>query len=188
MPSFTELVDSITNEVRGCLRAVSPSSIEEAVEAIAKSKRVFLAGSGRSGAGIRAHAIRLMHLGKTVYLVGEVAVPPITGNDLLLVGSGSGRTKTALVTAQEAKKRGARILVITIDPQSPLAQLADNVVEVPAPAPKVIASKELPKSIQPMGNLFEQALFILLDILVMMIMEREGISSEEMFGRHANLE
>ena len=62
------------------------------------------------------------------------------------------------------------------------------VASVPAPASKVVSDRELPTSIQPMGNLFEQALFVLLDIFIMMLMEREGLTSDEMFTRHANLE
>ena len=39
-----------------------------------------------------------------------------------------------------------------------------------------------------MGNLFEQALFILYDVLVMMLREEMGISKEEMVSRHRNVE
>lgn len=188
MSSFNELVCGVTKELATCLSAVSPSSVEGAIDEITKSKRVFLAGAGRSGLAIRAGAIRLMHLGKTAHVVGEVTTPPITDKDLLLVGSGSGRTETLVATARKAKKERARLLVITIDHESPLAQLADRVVEIPAPAPKVVSSREPAKSIQPLGNLFEQGLLILLDVIVTMLMERQGLSSDEMFTRHANLE
>ena len=188
MSSFSELVCGVTTELATCASAVSPSSVEGAVDEITKSKRVFVGGAGRSGLAIRAGAVRLMHLGKTAHVVGEVTTPPITDEDLLLVGSGSGRTETLLATAQKAKKEGARLLVITIDPESPLAQLADRIVEVPAPAPKVVSSRAPAKSIQPLGNLFEQTLLILLDVIVTMMMERQGLSSDEMFTRHANLE
>jgi len=188
MSSFEELAGAVTGELRECLTSVSGSSVERAVDEIARCRRVFLAGSGRSGAGIRAHAVRLVHMGKAVHVVGDVTTPPIAGDDLLLVGSGSGRTASLVNAGEKAKQAGARVLVVTIDPESPLAALADHVVEVPAPAPKVVSERELPTSVQPMGNLFEQALFILLDIFVMLMMEREGMTSEEMFGRHANLE
>lgn len=188
MSSFNELVCGVTGELTKCLSAVAPSSIEEAIDEITKSVRVFLAGAGRSGLAIRAGAMRLMQLGKTVHVVGEVTAPPITDKDLLLVGSGSGRTETLLATARKAKQEHARLLVITIDRESPIARVADHVVEIPAPAPKVVSSKEPAKSIQPLGNLFEQGLLILLDVIVTMMMELQGLSSDEMFTRHANLE
>ena len=188
MTAFGELVDQVTREIRGCLSAVNPCDVDRAVEEITRSGRVFLAGAGRSGSAIRAHAVRLMHAGKTVHVVGDVTVPPITEKDLLLVGSGSGRTESLVANARKAKNAGARLLVITIDPDSPLAQLADTVVQIPAPAPKVVSTRKLPASIQPMGNLFEQGLFILLDLFVMMMMARQGLTSDAMFARHANLE
>ena len=188
MSSYEDLVEAVMKELRECLLAVRRERVEQAVEEIARCKRVFVAGMGRSGAGVRAHAVRLMHLGRTVHVVGETTTPPIASDDLLLIGSGSGRTASLIATGEKAKKAGARVLLVTIDPESPLAQLADCVVEVPAPAPKVVSERRLPDSVQPMGNLFEQALFILLDIFVMMLMARDGLTSDEMFARHANLE
>ena len=44
------------------------------------------------------------------------------------------------------------------------------------------------RSIQPMASLLEQALFIFEDIVVMMLMEKRGISTLEMQKRHTNLE
>ena len=188
MTSFTERVGGVTAELATCLKQVNSASIEGAIDEITRSPRIFLAGAGRSGLSIRAGAMRLGHLGKTVYMVGEVTTPPITASDLLLVGSGSGRTESLTVMARKAQQVGARLLVITIDPESPLAQQADHIVEIPAPAPKVVSEKEPAPSIQPLGNLFEQGLLLLLDVLVMMIMERQGLTSDEMFARHANLE
>ena len=188
MSLFNELVYGVTGELARCLSAVSPSSIEDTVDEIAKSERVFVAGAGRSGLAMRAGAMRLMHLDMTVHVVGEIATPPITDKDLFFVGSGSGRTETLVANARKAKQQSARLLVMTIDPESPLAQLADCVVEIPASTPKVVSSRDTAKSIQPLGNLFEQGLLILLDVIVMMMMERQGISSDEMFTRHANLE
>ena len=188
MSSFADLVRAVTSELAQCLSRVPPESVERAVDEITTGKRVFLAGSGRSGSGVRAHAVRLVHMGKAAHVVGDATTPPITDRDLLLIGSGSGRTASLVSTAEKAKKAGARILLVTIDPESPLARLAHTIVEIPAPAPKVVSSREPATSIQPLGNLFEQALFILLDIFIMLMMQREGITSDEMFARHANLE
>lgn len=40
-------------------------------ELIVKAKRIFVGGAGRSGFAARGFANRLMHLGYTVYFVGE---------------------------------------------------------------------------------------------------------------------
>jgi 6-phospho-3-hexuloisomerase len=39
-----------------------------------------------------------------------------------------------------------------------------------------------------MGNLFEQSLFILFDILIMMLVQQGGTSFEKMAERHRNFE
>jgi 6-phospho-3-hexuloisomerase len=39
-----------------------------------------------------------------------------------------------------------------------------------------------------MGSLFEQSEGIYLDIVIMILMERLGMDSNTMFGRHANME
>lgn len=44
-------------------------------------------------------------------------------------------------------------------------------------------------SFQPMGNLFEQCLFVVFDIIVMTIVdETEGLTFEKMSKRHRNIE
>ena len=39
-----------------------------------------------------------------------------------------------------------------------------------------------------MGSLFEQSEEIFMDIAIMMLMERKNMTSDMMFGRHANME
>ena len=188
MSSYEELVGAVTKELGECLLAVKPESVARATDEITGCKRIFLVGAGRSGAVIRTHATRLVHLGRTAHVVGEATTPSIGEGDLLLVGSGSGRTASLVTTARQAKQAGARVLLITTDVDSPLAQLADCVVPVHAPTPKASPDTRLPHSVQPMGALFEQALLVLLDIFVLILMERDGVTSDEMFSRHANLE
>ena len=44
------------------------------------------------------------------------------------------------------------------------------------------------KSVQPMGSLFEQGLLLVLDAVILILMERLRLTSEEMYDRHARLE
>ena len=188
MTSFEKLVSFVTGEIDQCLRAVSPEQLDAAVEAIGKAHRVFVAGAGRSGLAMRAFAMRLMHLGKTVHVVGDVTTPGIEEHDLLAIGSGSGSTGSLRIQAEKAKSIGAGILLLTIVPNSPIGSIADVVVHVPAPSPKAEGAADTIESIQPMGSLFEQSLFLLGDVLVLALMQHNQESSDEMFTRHANLE
>jgi len=184
----TETLKTVVDELGDCLTRVSPDSIGTALDELSKTKRVFLAGAGRSALAIRGFGMRLMHMRRTVYVVGETTTPGIKKGDLLFIGSGSGRTSSLLAMAQKAKQLGARLILVTIDPQSPIGKLADCVVQIPAPSPKAHRNKALSRSIQPMGSLFEQSLLLLLDSIVLLLMDKEKINSDEMFESHANLE
>jgi 6-phospho-3-hexuloisomerase len=131
--------------------------------------------------------MRLMHLGLPVYVVGETITPNITQADMLLIGSGSGSTGSLVVMAQRAQAIGAKIGLITILEKSPIGQIADIVLTVPAPSSKIEAELEF-QSVQPMGSLFEQSLALTLDALILTMMSTTDIDADTMFTRHANLE
>jgi 6-phospho-3-hexuloisomerase len=191
-PAFTtrEAIDMVAREIADCLSRVSCDELEVALENVARADRIFITGAGRSGLAMRGFAMRLMHLGKTAYVVGETSTPGIAAGDLLIIGSGSGRTASLLTAAGKAREIGARLLLFTLDAASPLAALADDIVVIPASSPKA-ASTPLSNpihSVQPMGTLFEQALLLVLDACVLRLMQENKISSQQMFARHANLE
>jgi 6-phospho-3-hexuloisomerase len=181
-------IEQIIGEVAVCVRQVNPACLDQAGKLIASSPRIFVAGAGRSGLCMRAFAVRLMHLGKMVHVVGEITTPNISTNDLLILGSGSGRTDGLLTIAHQAKREGAQILLFTTDGSSPLAEQADLRVIIPAPSLKSTEGSSGPLSVQPMGTLFEQSLLIVCDRLVLGLMQQTGVSSTQMSRRHANLE
>lgn len=188
MQSSQEIIPQIVREIDRCLRAVVPAQTDAVAEAIDDAQRVFVAGAGRSGLAMQAFAMRLMHLGKTVHVVGNVATPAIGERDLLVIGSGSGSTESLRVMAGRAKAAGARLVLLTILPDSPIGRVSDVVLRIPAPSPKAKGAAQTVRSIQPMGSLFEQSLFLLCDALILVLMHKNEMSSEEMFTRHANLE
>ena len=77
--------------------------------------------------------LRLMHLGKTVYIVGETTTPSIRSNDLLVLGSGSGQSAVLVKIAELARQQGAKPPLFTAETISPLSELADYSVKIPAP-------------------------------------------------------
>ena len=182
------MLEQVLGEVAACVRQVSTESLVGAEVLMETAPRVFVAGAGRSGLCMRALGMRLMHLGKTVYMVGETTTPGIGAADLLILGSGSGRTASLLAMAEKARRQGAKVLLFTIDAASPLAGLADHRVIIPAPSPKAAEGVHALASVQPMGALFEQSLFLLCDSLILGLMRQTGVGAAQMFERHANLE
>ncbi len=142
--------------------------------------RVYVTGMGRSGLMARSFAMRLMHLGLLVYVVGEPTTPSIEEGDLLLCCTRYGRSGSMLHYIQKAHATRAAAAVITMDPTSPMAEKADHVFLVPV--------GEDAETRQPLGTLFEQMLLLTLDALVIVLMRKRGFTEREMARLHTNLE
>jgi len=182
-----DLGKKVVDELGSTISQISESGDKAFINKILEAKRIFLAGAGRSGLMARGFTMRLMHMGFTVYFAGEVVTPGIDKEDLLIVCSGSGATESLVSMANKCKKIGAQLALITIAADSPIANLADVVITIPAPATKIEGDTGF-TSIQPMGSLFEQSLLIVLDTTILKIMDIKQISEKVMFARHANLE
>jgi 6-phospho-3-hexuloisomerase len=152
---------------------------------LSDTERIFVHGAGRSGLALRMTAMRLMHLGLTVHVVGEVTTPAIGKGDVLLTASGSGTTPGILRAAETARSVGAAVAVITTAAASPLAAVADQVIVIPGAA-KLDRSGTV--SVQYAGSLFEQTLVVLGDALFHALWQASGASADELWPRHANLE
>jgi len=169
--------------------------IETLIDALKNNRKVFVIGAGRSGLVGRAFAMRLLHLGFNVYVVGETILPRATSGDVLVAISGSGRTKLVVAAAEAAKSVGVKVIAITTYPDSPLGKLADIVVRIPGRTK--LSSEEdyisrqilgLHEPLAPLGTLFEDTLLLFLDGVVSELMDRLGVSEEELRNRHANIE
>lgn len=180
-----EFAAKIVEELKLSFSRMPESTGDRLADAIVEANRIFIAGAGRSGLMIKAFAMRLMHLGFRVYVIGETVTPGVEEGDLLLIGSGSGETRTLIGMADKAKSLRARVAVLTTQPQSSIGVLADLVLPLPG-APKDHAGSSL--TIQPMGSLFEQTLLLFLDAVILRLMSERDETSTTMYGKHANLE
>lgn len=185
--SVHDVFHTMLDEIQTTLDQVSAESAYKLLDTLAESDRVFVAGAGRSGLMMKSFAMRLMHLGLKVHVVGETTTPAITDRDMLLIGSGSGATNSLLGYAERAKSYGAYVGLMTIRTESPIGQLANIILTIPAPTPKIMEDTG-PLSIQPMGSLFEQGLLLTLDAFIVLLMNRHGTHTDGMFTRHANME
>ena len=177
----------IIEELSRTLSGIDWNQQEQMADEILKAKHIFVAGAGRSGMMARCFAMRLMHMGMKAYMVGEVVTPSMQEGDLLIVASGSGTTGSLVKMAEKAKALKGRVGLVTIYPESTIGKMADAMVHINAPTSKSEIDTGV-TSIQPMGSLFEQSLLICLDFIIRILMDKTGITSEEMFKRHANLE
>ncbi|MBC2581886.1 6-phospho-3-hexuloisomerase [Clostridium sp. DJ247] len=179
-------IKTILQEIQRVLDNVDLSKITEFVKVINEGKRVFVIGEGRSGFMGKSFAMRLMHLGANVYVVGETITPAIEKGDVLVAISGSGTTKSVIMTAEKSKELGCKVLVVTTNPQSDLGALASIIIHVPA-ATKYRREGESP-SIQPLGSLFDQCAHILFDSICLEYSSLKSQNNDSAFARHSNLE
>lgn len=177
----------IVKELAQVLSGISEENTGKLMDMIEDADRIFLAGCGRSGLMVRGFAMRLMHMGKKVYVTGETTTPSIQKGDLLIIASGSGETGSLVAMATKCKKLGASLATVTIFPNASIGRMADCTVVIDAPTAKS-EQKTAMESIQPMGSLFEQSLLLYFDSVILRLMEREQLTSEIMFRLHANLE
>jgi 6-phospho-3-hexuloisomerase len=186
--SIEATIEQVTVELSACLRHASGDGLLYAATLIESAPRIFVAGAGRTGLVMRAFGMRLMQLGKSVYVVGETTTPSIRGDDLLICGSGSGRTATMLQVSEIAHRQGVQVLLFTTDAASPLADLADHLMLIAAPPHKGARAKGSVPSLQPLGTLFEQSLLILGDTLILELMQRLDVDASQMAELHDNLQ
>jgi 6-phospho-3-hexuloisomerase len=161
--------------------------------------RVFVAGSGRSGFVARAFAMRLMHLGYTVYMAGETTTPAVRKGDTLVVFSGSGTTGALVSICTTVKNTGGTVCLITASPKSRMSRQADCVVnlgDLTAYYPKADPSPKVPEvtddvedspAFAPLGTLFETLAWVFSDAVISALMILKEVSPVAMQGLHANI-
>jgi len=182
----TQYLEEILKELSRSIPFIKDEEAEMLLNSILESKKVFVAGAGRSGLMAKSFAMRMMHMGIDSYVIGETVTPNFEKEDLFIIGSGSGETKSLISMAEKAKSIGGKIAAVTINPDSSIGQMADFTIQLPG-APKDQTESDY-HTIQPMGSLFEQTLLLFYDAIILRFMEKKELNTNQMYGRHANLE
>jgi|TARA_B100001964_G_C14252816_1_gene610778 6-phospho 3-hexuloisomerase len=195
MEVLKESMLSISKHISNIARSLNEKEILTFISAMQESNKIFIYGAGRSGLVAKAFAMRLMHLGFDIYVIGEIITPAIAKNDLLITISGSGETTSVVAAAEIAKKATAKVISITTYPNSTLGKIADSLVVVKGRT-KLKGDKNFllrqikgeHYSLAPLGTLFEVAVLIFLDGLVAELMAKLGQSEDDLRTRHATIE
>ena len=186
MSLLTDDARRALDELGTCLKGIDEASLAELVERIATSRRIVLYACGREGLMMRALCMRLFHLGLDAHMAFDMSTPPVGPGDLLLVSAGPGHITTVDALLGVARKAGAATACFTAEAGSQVTRSSDFTLIIPAQT--MANDQAAPTSFLPMGSLYEGAQFLLYEILVIMLKERLGETSESMRGRHTNLE
>lgn len=181
--NYKQLTDIVIAENAAILNAVNPQELEALIDEIMRAKTIQLYAMGRMQLSVRAFAMRLKHMGFDTYVVYDTTSPYLGKGDLLIGHCAVTNVELNVITC--AKQAGARVALLTAHPENAQGQLADLCVLVPG---QIFGTgQELPSK-QPMASSLEQALFLLVDIIAMMLIERKGVTLAAMQASHTNLE
>lgn len=145
--------------------------------------RVFIAAAGRSKMVANMFAMRLMHCGLNVQVVGETTTTQINKFDMLLLVSGSGETKQLINFAEKADEVGSDILLVTASPTSTLRYVADEIFQI-GPSSRVLS----PDKNLPLGSRFELSTMIFFETVILNFMEQLKLTEDNLRNCHTNLE
>jgi 6-phospho-3-hexuloisomerase len=192
-----DMIRLMSSKIKKIADSLSDEEITRFLDEILKARRIYVMGAGRSGLVAKAFAMRLMHLGFQAYVVGETITPAMKPGDLMVVFSGSGKTKTVADIAETAKDIGGRLALISADKSSRIAQISDSVVIIESQRDAVkddTAEFEIRqmmgehKSFAPLGTIFETASMVFADAIISRLMEITRIEEKDLKTRHANIE
>lgn len=177
-----DVLRTIMDEIEHVVANVKQEEIDQVISLIQKNRRIFVAGEGRSGFSAKGFAMRLMHLGYTVYVVGETITPAIKEGDILVGVSGSGKSISVVDAARKAKEKQASVIAVTSKRESPLAGFADQILVIPGTVKG--DTGESRGSIQLLSSLFDQSLHIVLDAVCLLLSYRDNTANESATGAH----
>lgn len=173
-------------EIGAAAAATDALAFEALAQAIAAARRIVLHGAGREGLMMRALAMRLYHLGCDAHVWADMAMPPVGPGDLLLVAAGPGDLPTVQALVDVARAAGATTACITAQPAGPTPAACDLVLSIPAQT--MADDRGAAPSVLPMGSVFEGAMFLVSEMLVLRLRDLRGETAETIRARHTNLE
>jgi 6-phospho-3-hexuloisomerase len=184
---MSSLFDTALAELSAVASRINSGEIDAALASFARARRIVLYGCGREGLQLRGFAMRLHHLGLQVAMQGDMAAPPVGSGDLLIVSAGPGELSTVTALMRVAREAGAEVLFLTAEPGAVSAGLATQVLTIPAQTMARDTGAGV-TSVLPMGSVYEGALFLLFEVMVLRLRDILGVTPDEMRARHTNLE
>ncbi len=185
----------VADHIKKVAAKLDTASVTELVNSIMGAKRIFLMGAGRSGLAARAFAMRLMHLGFYVHVVGETTAPAVQPEDLVIAVSGSGETTSIANLGAIAKKIGSKLATITSNRDSTLGKISDVIIVIPGRPKEDIDYEDYQErrmigytQLAPLGTIFEISALVFLDAVISELMVKTGASEAELKKRHTVFE
>ena len=177
---MSEHMNFVSDYIKKISRELDSENVNNLINEIMNAKRIFLMGAGRSGLEARAFAMRLMHLGFDVHVIGDVTSPVPTNEDLVIIISGSGKTQSVIDIGTTIKGKGPKMAIITTN--NDYSIIVDIAIIIPVTIKDI--DKDLRECFLPMGTLFETVSHIFLDAIISELKYRTRTTEAKMKDRH----
>jgi 6-phospho-3-hexuloisomerase len=194
-------MEEMAESIRQTTAGLDKAQIFAFFQRLLAAQRVYVAGAGRSGLIARAFAMRLLHLGFDVYVVGETVTPALQPGDTLVVFSGSGETHTMATFSSTVKDLGGIVCLITASSDSTMSRIADCVVNLGdltgyyrgdtstfEQRQMTGQYRSAASAFAPLGTMFETLALVFSDAVISALMEAKKEGALELKGRLTNME
>jgi len=195
--TYKEITDAIIKEHKAVFAQLDMAQLDAFMDAIIEAKHIFVYGTGREGISMRGFAMRLAHLGKSTYWLMDDTTIGMHEGDLFIICDGRGDIGIHRRIVEQASKTGAKIAMITGLPEGNLAKNYADVIlfvhstvymdesHAQADAPR---QHDVVPTTQPMGNQYEQHIYLLMDVIAILLKDKLGMSYGDMEANHRNIE
>lgn len=185
---YREITQEIAKEHEKVFALLDMDQLGAAMEAIEHAEHIFVYAAGREGISLRGFAMRLAHLGTCVSWVFDDTTVGIRPGDLYITSEGFGEVGSFEYYLRKVKEAGGKILTFTGNPDGRhVKEYADYTVFVRATA-YLAGRTDVVPTIQMMGNQYEQHLYMLCDVIIMLLTEDMGLTYDDLEKRHRNVE
>ena len=194
-------MDQMADSIKKTVATISRDETSAFFNHLLSTRRIYVAGAGRSGIIARAFAMRLLHLGFDVYVVGETITPALQKGDTLVMFSGSGETHTMATFCETVKGLGGFVCLVTASPDSTMSRMADIVVNLgdltgyyhgdtaTFEERQVTGQyRSVAAAFAPLGTMFETLALVFSDAVISALMEAKKEGALELKRRLSNTE
>ena len=181
MGQYKEILE-LVEQVHRQLEIREPDAVSSLTQKIIGAHSVFLLGAGRSGLIAKCFAMRLMHCGIASYAAGECGTPRPRNGDLAIILSASGETPSLVAISRRLRETEVEMTLISARSDATLSTLCDNKIILTG------CENHQRQNLLPMGSLFENAAFLLLESTVAETIASTGIDQAFMQDNHTILE
>jgi arabinose-5-phosphate isomerase len=176
-----EVLETEAEAIRRLLDSLD-DGFDRAVDFVAScSGRVIWTGMGKSGiichklaATMRSTGTPALHLHPAEAIHGDLGM--VTPDDLVIAVSNSGTTEEILRLVEFLKRQGVRLIAMTSEPRSPLAEAADLHLDLQ------VKQEACPLNLAPTAS--TTATLALGDALAMAVSVRKGFKEEDFARLH----